>query len=475
MAKERSWPGVVTGCVALGVFLITLAPDLTWANFGGDGGELITAAVTLGVPHPSGYPTYVLLGKLIGWIPWGSVAWRFHLFSAVCVAVAAGFVSGIYLVVLSWSKYHDWVALAGGLTFAFIPLVWGQAVIAEVYGLNLAVLSALLWVLVSSTQSPKEMSARRSVAVGVLAGLSVTTHLTSLLIFPLVISFVPRKRWVLWAVGVLVGLVPFGLIFLFAESGSPVRWGNPTTLEGWWWLVSGEIYRGNVWGLPAGRTLPRLIQWTQTLWQDYTWLLILPIIANLIIKTKDERRKTEMFRPPSSVLHPLIWNLTIALYFCYAFFYDVVDAMVFTLPAFLLLSVRLATGLQKMRRFALILPLLLLMLNFTPQNLSYEDAVRPTIEPYLLEAPNRAILMMPGDETIFAMWYFRHVEGIRPDLILVDSNLFAFDWYRQHLGDLYPDLQHLTEDDLAGFQEQNLSRRPVCIITQQLNCLETQP
>ena len=41
----------------------------------GDSGELVTAAHVLGVPHPTGYPLYVLLGKL--WtllVPFGSVA-----------------------------------------------------------------------------------------------------------------------------------------------------------------------------------------------------------------------------------------------------------------------------------------------------------------------------------------------------------------------------------------------------------------
>jgi hypothetical protein len=43
----------------------------------GDSGELVTAVHTLGIPHPSGYPLYVLAGKL--WalvVRWGSVAYR---------------------------------------------------------------------------------------------------------------------------------------------------------------------------------------------------------------------------------------------------------------------------------------------------------------------------------------------------------------------------------------------------------------
>ena len=59
----------------------------------GDSGELVAAVHLLGIPHPSGYPLYVLLGKL--WtllVPIGSVALRMSLFSA-----AAGAATGATL------------------------------------------------------------------------------------------------------------------------------------------------------------------------------------------------------------------------------------------------------------------------------------------------------------------------------------------------------------------------------------------
>ena len=39
----------------------------------GDSGELVTAVYLLGIPHPSGYPVYCLLGKLWTLLAtWGS-------------------------------------------------------------------------------------------------------------------------------------------------------------------------------------------------------------------------------------------------------------------------------------------------------------------------------------------------------------------------------------------------------------------
>ena len=70
----------VRGLVGLGVFglslalyVATAAPGLTWRNDSADGGELAAAAWTLGVAHPTGYPTYVLLARgfavLLPWLP----------------------------------------------------------------------------------------------------------------------------------------------------------------------------------------------------------------------------------------------------------------------------------------------------------------------------------------------------------------------------------------------------------------------
>ena len=73
------------------VYLLTLPPGITWAHHGADAGDLITAACTLGVPHPSGYPAYTLLGWLVCQIPLGNIAWRFNLLSAVGAAGGAWF------------------------------------------------------------------------------------------------------------------------------------------------------------------------------------------------------------------------------------------------------------------------------------------------------------------------------------------------------------------------------------------------
>ena len=79
--------GVVLVLLAavLVVYLRTLAPGA----LGGDPGELQFVPYILGMPHPTGTPLYVLLGKAWSMLPLGaSVPWRMNALAAVSAALA---------------------------------------------------------------------------------------------------------------------------------------------------------------------------------------------------------------------------------------------------------------------------------------------------------------------------------------------------------------------------------------------------
>ncbi|MBI1856458.1 MAG: DUF2723 domain-containing protein, partial [Chloroflexi bacterium] len=76
------------------IYLATMAPGLTWANYGSDGGDLVTAAATGGVAHPTGYPVYLLMAQAFQLIPVGSLAYRTSLMSGLAAVSAAMLVYG---------------------------------------------------------------------------------------------------------------------------------------------------------------------------------------------------------------------------------------------------------------------------------------------------------------------------------------------------------------------------------------------
>ncbi len=87
--------------LSFAVYLITLCPTV----YVGDSGEFTTAAYTLGITHPPGYPLYVLFGKIFTLIiPFGNIAYRVNLMSAFFGALSCGIV---YLVVKRISGLAD--------------------------------------------------------------------------------------------------------------------------------------------------------------------------------------------------------------------------------------------------------------------------------------------------------------------------------------------------------------------------------
>src|SRR5258706_11086582 len=64
--------------IALVVYVRTLLPGPSF----GDWAEMQFIPAQLGIPHPTGYPLYVLLGWLFSLVPIGSWAYPAHLLSA---------------------------------------------------------------------------------------------------------------------------------------------------------------------------------------------------------------------------------------------------------------------------------------------------------------------------------------------------------------------------------------------------------
>src|SRR5207248_4772115 len=117
--------------VALGVFpvyLRTLAPTVV----GGDTPELITVAYTMGVAHPPGYPLFTMLAKLFTLFPFGTVAWRVNLLSAICDTAATII---ILLAVRRWAR-NQWAGVLAAGLFPFSPLISRYVIVVVVFVLN---------------------------------------------------------------------------------------------------------------------------------------------------------------------------------------------------------------------------------------------------------------------------------------------------------------------------------------------------
>lgn len=122
--------------IAFAVPLVVLVASVRTSVGFWDAGDLQTVVWIPGIPYPTGFPGYVLIGWL--WthaLPFGSVAARVNALSAVSVAFGAATVTALALLF----EALPLLAILGGWTFAFAHTVWFRATYADVHPLGFAV------------------------------------------------------------------------------------------------------------------------------------------------------------------------------------------------------------------------------------------------------------------------------------------------------------------------------------------------
>ncbi len=158
--------------IALSIYLRTLAPTVMWYDMG----EFATASYILGIAHNTGYPLYILLGKLFTYLPIGDVAYRVNLMSAVFAALT---VFVIFLIVerLTQKRSAAWLA---ALTAAFSSTLWSNATWAESYDLNAFLTVLIFWFLLRWLEGGQR---KFIYLAGLLFGLSLGNHRLILILF----------------------------------------------------------------------------------------------------------------------------------------------------------------------------------------------------------------------------------------------------------------------------------------------------
>lgn len=460
------------------VYLITLAPGITWHNDGADGGDLITATVTGGVPHPSGYPTYLLLGSLFARLPFGDLAWRFNLMSAVGAACAAGFTvlaAATSLCRVPHGERCVDITAAGvaGMTFAFSSLLWSQAVVAEVYSWN-ACFAVLVWYLMLQARASGKVWLWPLTAY--LFGLGLGNHLSLLALAPAglvlflsssekvrqdadTLSFCALRHAAVAVVALVAfaaGLAIYGVLPLRAAHKAPVNWGGADTWEGFAWLVTGQAYAPLVAALPMAHLPGRLLAALALLVRQTAWWGVPAAYLGVQALWRHDR--------PVAIAT----SLSSLVLLVYAVGYNTSDSYVYLIPLGMMLALWMAWGLaeglchllpragaysgrlvsiQLIRSGIWVLVLVPLVANYQMVNASHDRRAHEFGIQALDSVERGALIITETATDTFPLWYFHYAEGRRPDIILVNGNLLAYEWYRDSVRHHYPSIQLPDTDD----------------------------
>ena len=482
--RLRSAP-LVVGVAVLGasfaLYLSTLAPTLTWGweDKGVDGGELLAAANTFGIPHSPGYPTYTLLLKSFATlVPVGDFAYRGNLLSAVLASASIFMVYWVILRFCQTLRPHAPGGLAiagaalGSAALATSPIFWSQAIITEVYALNALFVAALLLIASDLALRPPsdQTEGRPSVTLklalfGLLLGIGLGNHLTLLavaapLLYWLWSALGWRKLASPWTIGAFIlGTSVYVYLPISASQNPPVNWGDADTLGGIIWMLSARPYQEYVFGVPTEALLDRFISWGHLVFSQFNPLglfLGLMSVGPLFSRT------------PRFFIPALAAVVVVSIY---AITFNSADFEVLLIPAFLLFSVWIGFGFfwvasnvieaiadsEKPLSLGhwtiqtrhvvpvlsllaiLLLPAMLVILNYGEQNLRNDTSARDHARDVLKMVPDGSVVLSDTEKNVFSLWYMRYVEQPERDVAVIAVRLLQFDWYRRDVRRRFPE------------------------------------
>lgn len=407
--------------IATGVYVWTLCPSVYVEG----AGELIGATWWLGTPHPTGYPLYTLLARLLAVsMPMSSPAAAVNAATALLSAAVA---PALYLLLRERRLTRASAAVATA-ALVFGRTFWSQAVIAEVYGLfvlcSVLVLAASLRV---GAAGP--MRSRWLLLSGYIGGVAATSHLQVVLLLPsaLGVALWQGRKKPSCLPADLLRVVAGGLggasVFLYVAVrngvGPGFHWGTLDSLGAMWDHATGALYRTSFVLLSPAAAGLALVRLGGQLVSEWPVLLLPAVVWGILVAWRRDRALAV------AVLGAAALNLAAGL----GYHRDPAGVHVFFLLLLTCACVLLGAGLddvdRRLRRYlpaAATAPIILvcgvaiLAANFEFADRSGANLPDAYGRRLLEELPKDAILLTDGDDASYIVDYLHRVEGVRPDV-----------------------------------------------------------
>ncbi len=460
------------GLLAFLMYTVTLAPGV----YQGDSAELAAGAHVLGFVHATGYPLYLLLGKLFSLVPVGDVAYRLNLMSAFFAALTVALLARLLYRITG----HLPAALLAAFAFACSFTFWQQATVAEVYTLNTFCLALLLNVAHGWRQAAPADRRSFLLLFGLLYGLALGNHVNLVFLVPAFAVFaflgglhLRRDRDALFWLLVLFacGLSIYLYLPLRALDNPPViNWLKTDTGAKVWTVVSGEQFRGRMFSLPPAQVAANALQGLLHLVAQFPLTGFLLGAAGLRALWQLDRGWFWLCATGSATI------------FLYTINYDITDAFVYYLPLYLLFTLPLAVALRDLWTRATPSLRAVLVAALLLPYLAVPHILKVTVDRsqfHIWPDYAAALESLPPRSAVIAYWphytvlrYAQLVEGRRPDVRLVENSSLADTRYlddvrrHRHYGPLFFTLEtalvgtrhHLQQE---GFFHRVLPPQPV--------------
>ncbi len=397
------------------IYFLTASRQLTW----GDGAEFFVAVKNLGIPHPTGYPLFMLIAR-IRFLLFPD-PFMFNLLSGAFSAIAA-LVLG--LIIFKMTR-DQWLSISLALFFSFGRAVWLQSVVAEVYSLNLLFFVLLLYFVIQI-----ETNNRASSMVYFLCGLALTNHLTAIFyVIPFMFYQVLKAKKISWQM--MLAILPLALyLYLPIRSrAQPVPdLFDPQTFNNFITYITARAFQYRSWSLSSSGIGQDLIEFLRDGW--YQLLILFPFVFYGFFKIKSRGLR-------------LLLSVTLIIILIYTITYDIPDKQGYYLPLYVIMLILIAAGLnkvipEKLKYLLIVLPGISIAVNYNHADLASDKT---------FDGISKAVYKALPDSSIFISEDYFLYYGIldleqqeKKGVIPVQQFYLCMDWYIKTLRNDYPQL-----------------------------------
>lgn len=450
------------------VLLIVLAVYYFVNRYSGlafiDSGELALCAAVFGVPHPTGYPLYLILSVPVVWF-----------FSRPIVAVTI--LSGVIMAFAGLAFYrfgddlrqrlfpesprlHVVTAAAMTLGLCLAPVVAEQGTTNEVYGLAFLLGILILFAMFKAvTADDVDHGEKYLILAWYLQGLAMCDHMNAIQFLPAmaILTRVHLRRQFSWKM--IAAIVPAFVIPLTLYAVLPIRasatpppianWGNVVTWPNFYRHVSGWQFKVWLFSENASQLWINAKGFFSILWRQFPWPVFLFVPFGIVA----------VFRKSS--LFGVILATTMAFNIILGINYTIPDIESYylqTIATVMLFAfagiVRLGSVFRARSILALIAVGLLVWQVIAVWHVNYKgDYTLP--EDYarniMRSADQGAVVVSEIWDHQAQAFYLQQAEGYRPDLKFIDKELLRRSWYYRMIQRVYPDIYAQIAEFLPNF------------------------
>lgn len=424
------------GLVAIALFAVFASTAIRTVG-SEDDGLFILSSYFLGIEHPPGYPLFTLIGHLFSFLPFGSVAYRVHLVSAMFGALT-GAAAWLCARSLFPGRLPAYLAALG---LGMSPVFWSQAVIAEVYTLNTFFFLVLVYLGLqacppAASASGVDSQRRLLPWMAFIFGLSLSNH------YPLMFLVAPGFVILLWPLRVdlvkgmplllllvVLGLSPYAWMVFRSWHALPISfYGSLETLPEIWFFLSRSGYAG-IDHSDSANWIDR-IKFFEFMGSQL--LVQFAVVGTLLAAAGFAVQWRVLGKRVSAFLTAAFLGPSAVLLLLLGFDYGALGKHVFhvyPLPAYAIAALWMGLGLVWMvERFALrfvqaaalgaIVLAAILVLGARENLLDDDEWMARYAQAILKILPKDAIVFVAGDPDLATIAYFHMIEDRRPDITL---------------------------------------------------------